>query len=195
MPYSLYEHAIRSARESGFVHSEALALEIAARFYAARGFDKIAKTYLRDARYGYQQWGADGKVQQLDRLYPDLKPEQPMSGPTSTITAPVEGLDLATLIRVSQAVSSEIVLEKLLDTVMRTAMEHAGAERGLLIFPHRDQLRVKAEATTVGDTVTVRTRKRPFLPRRSGIDAALRDADPGATHYRRCFSPYVFVDG
>jgi PAS domain S-box-containing protein len=79
-----------------------------------------------------------------------------MSGPTSTITVPVEGLDLATLIRVSQAVSSEIVLEKLFDTVMRTAMEHAGAERGLLILPHHNQLQVKAEAVTVGDRVAVR---------------------------------------
>jgi PAS domain S-box-containing protein len=153
----LYEHAIKSARESGFVNSEALALEVAARFYAARGFDKIAKTYLRDARYGYEQWGADGKVRQLDRLYPDLKQEQPTSDPTSTITAPVEGLDLATLIRVSQAVSSEIELEKLFDTVMRNAMEHAGAERGLLIFPYLNHLQVKAEAVTVGDRVAVRT--------------------------------------
>jgi len=141
---------------SRFVHSEALALEIAARFYAARGFEKIARTYLRDARYGYQQWGADGKVQQLDRLYPDLKPEQSTPNPTSTITAPLEGLDLATLLRISQAISSEIVPEKLLDTVMRTAMEHAGAERGLLIVSDRGQLRIKVEAISVGDTVTVR---------------------------------------
>jgi len=159
-----YERAIRSARESGFVHSEALALEIAARFYVARGFDKIAKTYLRDARYGYEQWGADGKVRQLDRLYPDLKQEQPVSGPNSTITAPVEGLDVATLLRVSQAVSSEIVLEKLFDTVMRNAMEHAGSERGLLIFPNRDQLWVKAEAATVGDSVNVSTLEAPISP-------------------------------
>jgi PAS domain S-box-containing protein len=152
----LYERAIRSARESGFVHSEALALEVAARFYAPRGFDKIARLYLRDARYGYQRWGADGKVQQLDRSYPNLKPEQPMSGHTSTITAPVEDLDLATLIQISQAVSSEIVLEKLFGTIMRAAMENAGAERGLLIFPHHNQLEVKAEAITVGDRVDVR---------------------------------------
>jgi PAS domain S-box-containing protein len=159
----LYERAIRSARENGFVHSEALALEIAARFYAARGFDRIAKTYLRDARYGYQQWGADGKVQQLERLYPDLRQEL-TSGPVATIAAQVEGLDLATVIRVSQAVSGEIVLEKLFDTVMRNAMEHAGADRGLLIFPHRDQLRVKAEAATIGDRVAVRTLEAAVAP-------------------------------
>ncbi|HJY06598.1 MAG TPA: hypothetical protein VJ323_09780, partial [Bryobacteraceae bacterium] len=75
-------------------------------------------------------------------LYPGLKQEQPVLGPASTITAPVEGLDLATVIRVSQAVSSEIVLEKLFETVMRKAMEHAGAERGLLIVPRGDHLQI-----------------------------------------------------
>ena len=109
----------------------------------------------------YASWGADGKVRQLDQLYPGLKQEQPILGSTSTITALVEGLDLATLIRVSQAVSGEIVLGKLLDTVMRKAMEHAGAERGLLILAHGDQLQVKVEATTDGDSVGVRTLEEP----------------------------------
>ena len=99
----LYEQAIRSARANGFVHNEALANELAARFYAARGFEKIAHVYLQDARYGYLRWGADGKVRQLDQLYPHLREEEPVPGPTSTIGAPVEHLDLATVIKVSQA--------------------------------------------------------------------------------------------
>ena len=49
----------------------------AARFYAARGFETIARAYLKEARYGYLRWGADGKVRQLDRLYPHLREEQP----------------------------------------------------------------------------------------------------------------------
>jgi GAF domain-containing protein len=136
----LYEKAIHSARANRFVHNEALAYERASAFYRARGFDQFADLYLRNARACYASWGADGKVRQLDRLYPGLKQEQPLPGPTSTITAPIEGLDLATVIRVSQAVSSEIVLEKLLDAVMRKAMEHAGAERGVLIVPRGDEL-------------------------------------------------------
>jgi PAS domain S-box-containing protein len=73
----------------------------------------------------------------------------------STIGTPVEQLDLATVIDVSQAVSGEIVLEKLIDTLMRTAIEHAGAERGLLILPRGAEQRIAAEATTAGDTVLV----------------------------------------
>jgi PAS domain S-box-containing protein len=157
----LYEQAIRSARANGFVHNEALAYEVAARFYAARGFDDIARLYLRNARYCYVRWGADGKVRQLDQSYPQLKHEPPGAGPTSTIGASVERLDLATVINVSQAVSGEIVVDKLLDTLMRTAIEQAGAERGLLILPKGVEPRIEAEAMTGGDTVVVNLRDQP----------------------------------
>ena len=155
----LYEQAIRSAHANGFVHNEALANELAARFYAARGFEKIAYAYLRDARYGYLRWGATGKVRQLDELYPRLREEKPLAAPTSTVATTVESLDLATVIRVLQAVSGEMVLEKLTDTLMRTALEHAGAERGLLILARGDEQRIEAEAITNGDTVSVRRRE------------------------------------
>ena len=155
----LYEQAIRSAHENGFVHNEALANELAARFYAARGFEKIARTYLRDARYCYLRWGADGKVRQLDQLYPHLKAEELLPHATNTILAPVEHLDLATVMKVSQAVSGEIVLERLIDTLMRTAIEHAGAERGLLILAQGDEYRIEAEATASGDKVAVGQRQ------------------------------------
>jgi PAS domain S-box-containing protein len=157
----LYEEAIRSARANGFIHNEALANELAARFYAARGFEKIARVYLQDARYCYLGWGADGKVRQLEEMYPHLRTEQPAPGPTSTTGAPVERLDLATLIKVSQAVSSEIVLEKLIDTLMRTASAQAGAERGLLILLHAAEPRIAAQATTSGDTARVQLRDVP----------------------------------
>jgi PAS domain S-box-containing protein len=154
----LYEEAIRAARENGFVQNEGLAHEVAARFYAARGFEKIARVYLQDARYGYLRWGADGKVRQLDEMYPHLREQEPAPAPTSTIGAPVEHLDLATVIKVSQAISSEIVLEMLIDTLMRTAIEQAGAERGLLILQRGAEQRIEAEATTGGDTVVVQLR-------------------------------------
>jgi PAS domain S-box-containing protein len=155
----LYEQAIRSARDHGFVQNEGLAHEVAARFYTARGFETIANAYLRNARSCYLQWGAAGKVRQLDQLYPHLREEESAPGPTRTIGAPVEHLDLATVIKVSQALSGEIVLEKLIDTLMRTAIEHAGAERGLLILPRGDEQRIEAEATTSGDTIVVRLRE------------------------------------
>ena len=157
----LYEKAIRSAHINGFIHNEAVACEVAARFYAARGFDRIADVYLRDARYGYLRWGADGKVRQLDEKYPHLREREPAPVPTSTIGAPVENLELATVLKVSQAVSGEIVLEKLIDTLLRTAIEHAGAERGLLILARGGDLSIEAEANTNGHTVAVHLREAP----------------------------------
>jgi len=150
-----YEKAIRSAHANGFIHNEAVAYEVAARFYAARGFDKVADTYLREAGYCYLRWGADGKVKQLDHLYPHLRKEAPARGTTSTIMASAELMDLATVIKVSQAVSGEMVLEKLIERIMRAAIEHAGAERGLLILPRSDELQIEAEATARGNDVTV----------------------------------------
>ncbi len=151
----LYEQAIRSARRNGFVHNEALAYELAARFYAGRGFEMIGDTYLQEARRSYLRWGADAKVRQLEGLYPQLRTEELTPGLRGTIGAPVEHLDLATVIKVSQAISSEMVLEKLLDTLMRTAIEHAGAQRALLILSREGEHRIVAEATTRGDTVIV----------------------------------------
>ncbi len=135
----LYEQAIRSARENGFVQNEGLAHEVAARFYAARGFETIANAYLRNARYCYLRWGADGKVRQLDRLYPHLAAAEGHR-PTATIGAPVEQLDVASVVKASQAVSSEIVLPKLIERLMTIALENAGADRGLLILPAEDDI-------------------------------------------------------
>ena len=158
----LYEHAIRSARANSFIHNEALANELAAHFYATRDFETISHAYLRNARYGYLRWGADGKVRQLDQLHPHLRAEERAPGPTGTIGAPVEHLDLATVVSVSEAVSGEVVLEKLLNTLMRTAIQQAGAERGILLLLHEAEPRIAAEATTSGDTVVTRLRDAPL---------------------------------
>ena len=154
----LYEHAIRSGRENGFVHHEALALELAAHFYAARGFDRIAKAYLRDARSGYGQWGADGKVRQLEVKYPYLADEQIRADAKGTLVTPVEHLDLSTVLKLSQAVQGETDLERLIAAIMRLSVEHAGAERGLLILPRADAHWIEAEARSARDAVTVELR-------------------------------------
>ena len=144
----LYEQAIRSARDNGFVHNQAIADERASAFYQARGFDQFAETYLRNARLCYLRWGADAKVRELDRLHSHIAEPQSAATRTTSIDTPVERLDLATVIKVSQAVSGEIVLGNLVKTLLRIAIEHAGAERGLLILFKVDEPQIAAEATT-----------------------------------------------
>ena len=161
---SLYEEAIHLAHANGFVHNEALANELAARFYATRGFEKIGRGYLQDARYCYLRWGADGKVRQLDELYPHLRHQEPAHIPPSTIGAPVEHLDLTTVIKVSQAISGEIVLEKLINRLMRIALEQAGAERAVLVLARGSEQRIEADAKSDRGKVTVHFRRSLVSP-------------------------------
>ena len=196
----LYEQAIRTARASGFIHNEALANELASRFYAARGFQEVANLYLGNARRAYLQWGADGKVRQLEQLHPHLRDHEHGPSQTGTIEAPVEQLDLGTVIEVSQAISGEMVLEKLIERLMRAALKHAGAERGLLITPRGDELEVDAQATSSGEDLTVYVRKRTApivvaLPE-SVIRYAIRTLetvilDDAASHKSFFSDPYI----
>jgi PAS domain S-box-containing protein len=155
----LYEAAIRLARENGFVQNEALVHEVAARFYLSRGFEAFAHAYLCKARNCYDRWGALGKIKQLDELYPQLRPEQIPTSFTSTIGTHLGQLEVETVVKASQALSSEIVLPRLIERLMRIAVEHAGAERGLLILLRGDEPQVEAEATS-----------------RNGIEVGIRQA-------------------
>jgi PAS domain S-box-containing protein len=157
----LYEQAIRLARDNGFVQNEGLAHELAARFYAARGFETIANAYLRNAKYCYLRWGADGKVRQLDRLYPQLAAAEG-DRPTATMGSPTQQLDVATVVKASQAVSSEIELPKLIQRLMTIALENAGADRGLLILPVEGDYLIQAEARAAGDRVEVVLCQKPI---------------------------------
>ncbi|QIG98085.1 trifunctional serine/threonine-protein kinase/ATP-binding protein/sensor histidine kinase [Bradyrhizobium sp. 6(2017)] len=159
----LYEQAIRSAAERGFLQDRALAGELAARFYRVRGLDKVADTYLDEARDCYARWGALAKVAQLDQSHPRIRKQAPLA-PRPTIEAPVEQFDLAIFIKMSQAVAGEIVLEKLIETLMVIAVEHAGADRGLLLLPHGSRYRIEAGATSGRDGVRVRLVETPVTP-------------------------------
>jgi PAS domain S-box-containing protein len=149
----LYEQAIHSAAAAGFLQDEAVAREVAARFCRSRGLDRMAEAYLAGARDCYVRWGALVKVAQLDQNHRGGQ-ELPVA-PKPTIEARVEQFDLTTVIKMSEAVAGEIVLEKLIETLMIIAIEHAGADRGLLILPQVGQFRIEAEAKSDRDGVRV----------------------------------------
>jgi len=160
----LYEQAIKLAREHGFVQNEGLAHEVGARFYAAHGVEGIAETYVRNARHCYLRWGAFGKVRQLDQRHPGLREEATPSALSATVSAPVEQLDVGTVVKASQAVSSEIELGKLIEMLMRISLEHAGAERGLLTLIRGNEPRIVAQATTGGSSIEVTLRNSAVTP-------------------------------
>lgn len=149
----LYEDAIRGAAAQRFRHEEALAYERAAGMYRSLGRARIAGAYLHEARARYLAWGAHGKVGHMERAYADLLPSRAIGLSGSgyspmTVTSTERGgalLDLATVMKASRALSGELVLDKLVQNVMRVAVENAGAQRGLLLLMNDGRLRVAAE--------------------------------------------------
>ena len=159
----LYEQAIHLARENGFVQNEGLAHELAAQYCLARNLETAGYAHLRNARNCYDRWGAHGKVRQLDQRYPRLREER--TPPSSaTFGPPVVELDVETVVRASQAISSEMVLPRLIDKLVRLTVEHAGAERGLLILVRDGEPRIEAEATTGPGRIEVAVRQAAITP-------------------------------
>ncbi len=163
----LYQRATDLARTQGLLHNEAIASELAARFHAGEGLATVSETYLRSARHAYLRWGADAKVRQLEQTFDFLRHEPVMGSdvaPDFELSA--ERIDLAAMIRVSQALSGEIVLDRLIDTLLTAAIGHAGAQRGLLVLADGDAWRVEAQAHTRedGEGVAVDFRRAALTP-------------------------------
>ena len=157
----LYEQAIGSARSNGFVQHEALACELASRFWRGRGIERIANAYLRDARAAYERWGAGGKVRSIDEEFPRLL-GAPAAAPTATFAVRAEQLDLVSVAKAAQAISGEIVLDALLPRLLGIVLEQGGAQRGVLLLARGDDLSVDAEATV--DDGGVRATALPSAP-------------------------------
>ncbi|MEG4108435.1 ATP-binding protein [Microcoleus sp. S13_C5] len=160
-----YEKAIAGARENEYIQEEALAYELAAKFYLERGREKIAQTYMKEAHYGYVRWGAKAKVEDLEARYPQLLPKSsvtksitPTFSTTTTSTSSsqsVSALDLATVMKASQAISCEIMLDKLLAKLMKILIENAGAQTGFLIFDKAGQWVIEASGDADIDNIPV----------------------------------------
>lgn len=181
----LYDQAIRAAHEHGFIHYEAVSHEVAAQFYRDRGFDHIAMAYLRNARACYLRWGALGKVAHLDERYPLSIDRQDLLS-TTTIGAPVEQIDFMTVIKASQAVSGEIMLDNLVESLLRIAVEHAVAERGLVLLPHNGEYILAAEAIARQDRIEI-------IPRSAAATPA--DISSAVLHYVLRTRKSVVLDG
>jgi predicted ATPase/signal transduction histidine kinase/tRNA A-37 threonylcarbamoyl transferase component Bud32 len=160
-----YEQAISGAKDNGFIQEEALAYELAARFYLARSRERFARMYLKEAHYAYERWGAKAKVEDLEMKYPRLLSRTSRNSRTpegyatlvgsSTSSGTGEILDLASLTKASQAIASEIALDKLLAALMKILLENAGAQVGHLILETEGQLRIEATGEIDCESVSV----------------------------------------
>ncbi|ALG69115.1 AAA family ATPase [Beggiatoa leptomitoformis] len=167
-----YDQAIASANQYEYTQNEAIANELAAKFWLARGKTDIAQIYMKKAQYGYYLWGATRKVASLEAAYPQLLsnlhenrvyPVETQN--TATVTAygtnsfvtfgAKSQLDLASVIKASQAISGEFVFDQLLSRLMRIAIENAGAEEGWLILKKQGQLVLEAYGSVSLENITL----------------------------------------
>uniref|UniRef100_UPI00403F00D7 AAA family ATPase n=1 Tax=Microcoleus sp. OTE_8_concoct_300 TaxID=2964710 RepID=UPI00403F00D7 len=156
----MYDRAISGAKENKFLNEEALANELAAKFYWEWGKEKFAQIYIIEAYYCYIQWGATAKVKDLETRYPQLlkpiKPRNKNTQNTARVTTDSESLlDLTTVMKASQTISGEIMLDKLMSSLMKILIESAGAQRGYLILSSQEKLLIEAEWTINSQQVTV----------------------------------------
>ncbi|HLP88743.1 MAG TPA: AAA family ATPase [Nostocaceae cyanobacterium] len=157
----LYDQAIKGAKENGYIQEEAIANELAAKFYLARGKETIAQGYLVNAYYSYMNWGAKAKVEDIERSYPyllnpilkqkaaniqlltdDLISNLGTDSSTTNISAL---LDLETVTKAALAISSEIHVDKLIYKLMQVISENVGAEKACLIFQREDNFMLVAK--------------------------------------------------
>ena len=146
-----YDRAIAGAKENGYIQEEALANELAAKFYLDWGKEKIAQVYMTEAYYGYVRWGASAKVTDLENRYPQLLAPtlrdsfgsfQKKSTHSSSSTS--ETIDLTTLLKASQAISEEIELSKLLDALLNIANTNSGADKCVLLLQSEQEMQIVA---------------------------------------------------
>nr|WP_240806992.1 AAA family ATPase [Polyangium spumosum] len=153
---ALYEQAVKEARRHGFLQYEALANELAGRYYLARGYVTIGCAYLHEARDGHRRWGAHEKVRQLDASFPALD-KRPSGDDADAVRGTDVQLDTLTVVKATQAISQEIVLPRLLSTLTRLVIEHAGAQRGTLVLAKGEGSSVVATAEAGQEQVTLVT--------------------------------------
>ncbi len=159
-----YDRAITSAKANQFIQDEALANELAAKFYLNWGKEKVAAGYMQEAYYCYTKWGAKAKIVNLETLYPQLlQPilQQPKSNfntletltnftnSTTKIssTSIFDSLDFASVIQVAQSLSSAIELDELLQQLTQIILQSSGGNKCILVLPQNETWQVRAIST------------------------------------------------
>ncbi len=137
---ALYQAAIEGANKNKYLNEEALAYELAGKFYLIDNDIQNAQKCMRNACYAYESWGINAKVKHLRETYSQL-----FLTKTSSSSIASEALDLQSFLKASQVLEEEIVLDNLLKNLIKTLIENAGAEKGFIVF-NKDKVLNKANA-------------------------------------------------
>ncbi|MEH2023116.1 ATP-binding sensor histidine kinase [Nostoc sp.] len=210
-----YDRAIAQAKEQGYIQEEALANELAAKFYLDWGKKRIAQSYMTEAYYGYARWGAKAKVADLERRYPQLlapileQTRSPLSthetiftlesvtSTTSSSSSVSIALDLATILKAYQTLSGEIELEKLLSVLLHIVIENAGADKCVFMFLESGDLLIQALAQLSLNVVQNQATKVDFYPMLLNPQSVEDSVDVPVgliNTVKRCLQPAVITD-
>jgi predicted ATPase/signal transduction histidine kinase/CheY-like chemotaxis protein len=169
----LYDKAIKYARDSKYLPDEAIANELAAKFYIETGHENIAKMFIAESCSLFQKWGATGKVNQIKEKYPEFfiitkieekddsaifdftGEKEDIFRPESAHITDSSTLDVATILKVSHAISGEIDFDKLLRTIMKIALQNSGAQKAFLILEKDGKLFIEAEGRVEDEEVNI----------------------------------------
>ncbi|MBN4002869.1 AAA family ATPase [Nostoc sp. LPT] len=214
----LYDRAIALAKEHGYTQEEALANELAAKFYLDWSKQRIAGEYIIEAYYGYARWGAKAKVADLERCYPQLlasileQTRSPLSthetiftlesvtstsSATSSSSSVSVALDLAAILKAYQTISGEIELEKLLSALLHIVIENAGANKCVFMLLESDRLLIQALAQLSLEGVQNQAGKIDFYPMLLNPQSVEDSVDlPVGLIYsvKRSLQPTVIID-
>ncbi|MEW9899935.1 diguanylate cyclase [Chitinivorax sp. PXF-14] len=146
-----YTEAIDAAKQAGYLACEALANELYARFWLTRQQKQLAASFIQEAYYHYQSWGAQAKCAALEAAWPGvvfrvgekLRTTSSRSRSSRRISEQNDMLDLQSILKANQLLASEIQLESLLRQMMGVVLENAGAERGAIVLGDEDKLIVE----------------------------------------------------
>ncbi|RJP76512.1 MAG: GAF domain-containing protein [Desulfobacteraceae bacterium] len=166
---AFFQKAIQSARQNGFIHMEAIANELAAKLFLAQGFEKVGKTFLAEAADAYRRWGADAKIKMLSKQYPSMTAR--ITGPS--VHPPIPNrIDYTDVVHSLQAISTEIVLDNLLQKLMQIVIRNAGARKGFFLLKTDNQLEIKA-AGHIGNPIRVTLQSSPVENRTDMLLSAI----------------------
>ena len=144
-----FDKAISGARENRFLNDEALANELAGKFYRSAGKAMLARMYMEEAHAKYLEWGAFAKARQLEGEHSVLLSRvsgRRGAGANVQLHANENRLDIDTIIKASQTLSGEIQLDKLLVKLVHLLISNAGAQKGVLLMQVDGVLTVQAQA-------------------------------------------------
>ena len=190
----LYDRAIAGAKANEYIQEEALANELAAKFYLDWDKERVAAGYMQEAYYCYARWGAKAKTDHLEANYPQLlapilqkqQTELNLLDRLSTLSQSITGtfqtqsstniseaFDFATILQAAQKLSSTIELDQLLKEIAQIILTNAGGQKIALLAFREHQWQIQASAALTNDGTVVTDTSGEFLTPESPVPIRL----------------------